>query len=195
MAFKYVDWSYISRTLLDFRHQSNQTKTLQKLQNNFNVSYFKLFPENLNEMEKVLEKHKLSVGQSIVSMNTPKENSQMLKENEENEWLNIKNINLNSYILIGNVIDPNQTLWCSEEIFFDNLYIGNKSQFHGKEIDGFKGTLSGKYYNGASVIFKRPKLKNFNIYVKIKTQLLAKQLAEAFSRLFLFIIISVCFFL
>jgi hypothetical protein len=138
-------------------------------------------------MEKVLEKHKLSVGQSIVSMNTPKENSQMLIENEENEWLNIKKIYLNSYILIGNVKDPKQILGFSEQIFFDNLYIGNKSQFYGKEIYGFKGTLSGRNYKGASVmhtcIFKRSKLKNFNINVKIKTQLLAKQLAEAFSRL------------
>jgi hypothetical protein len=71
------------------------------------------------------------------------------------------------------------------------LFVENKSIYHGKEIDGFKGKIVtqdlklNKSYN-CICIFKRPKHERIDLEIKIKTQLVAKELAIHYSK-FIFI--------
>ncbi len=75
----------------------------------------------------------------------------------------------------------NPTILLSQKKGSNKLLIENKYSFHGKEIFGFKGTLSSPEWGSKTCIFKMPKYESINLEDKIKAQLVAQELAIQYS--------------
>ena len=196
MAYENVDWSNSSRTILDFRNVAlnSQTRILNKLKNNFNVSFIELPPEKLLEVEQffIEQNNVSSESNQLHRKKVSITNSRELSKQENNLTLNkYDNVVLIEYKLIGaeNMLDMflNPISEGSDVTLAKYLFVENKSSYHGKEIDGFKGKIGmqdsklNKSYN-YTCIFKRPKHESIDLGIKIKTQLVAKELAILFSK-------------
>lgn len=149
-------------------NQSKKISYLEKLKNNYSVEYIKENSNFLNDFERIVNSltntKEFNIFNSILSFSfskiKAKKISYELKFNNENNYLTCK-------------LDQEGPPIDVELIIKEREY-----KFQGKEVYCYLVKIDGKDY-----ILKYPKRTDFDYNLKVKSHLIAKDLAKRFSNL------------